>query len=164
MQKGMTYIVRPCMQPLYRPFIVTLSSLGSIQWLVGPASSSLTDEMNVRDSTRATSEGSERKRKLFSFFLSGVARPFFTHSCIRRSYSSFEPSTTTTLSGSHILTHSSTQALIFGCLMSLSVKLIQQLLYNRRKQRNSGFYNVTHCFQSPFLCRGKGVFLPYSKI
>ena len=86
--------------------MVALSSFGSIQWFVGPASSSFTEEMKVRDSTRATSEGSERKRKQFSFALSGVARPASTHFFIRRSYSSVEPSTTTTLSGSHISMHS----------------------------------------------------------
>ena len=83
--------------------------------------SSFTDEINVRASTRATSEGRERKRKLLGFFARGVARPASTHFFIRRSYSSFEPSQTTTLSGSHIFTHSSTQALILGFLISSTV-------------------------------------------
>ena len=37
-------------------------SPGSRQWLVGPASSSDSEQMNVRSSTRATSLGSERAR------------------------------------------------------------------------------------------------------
>ena len=39
MEKGITYIVRPFMQPVYRPVIVSLSSSGATQLLVGPASS-----------------------------------------------------------------------------------------------------------------------------
>src|SRR5574344_3163828 len=56
MQNGITYMVRPCIQPLYRPVIVALSSLGSIQLFVGPASSCFLEEMNVLPSTRARSE------------------------------------------------------------------------------------------------------------
>src|ERR671933_1093866 len=59
MQKGMTYIVRPRMQPRYSSVITAFISPGSIQLLVGPASASSTEQMNVRSSTRATSEGSE---------------------------------------------------------------------------------------------------------
>lgn len=57
MQKGITYMVRPFMQPLKRPFSLAFISTGSAQWLVGPASSSFSLQMNVRSSTRATSEG-----------------------------------------------------------------------------------------------------------
>ena len=63
---GMTYIVRPFMQPAKRPFLgsrrIFLSLSGAIQWLVGPASISLAVEMNVRPSTRATSDSCERAR------------------------------------------------------------------------------------------------------
>lgn len=34
-------------------------SEGAFQWFVGPASSSFSEQMKVRSSTRATSEGSE---------------------------------------------------------------------------------------------------------
>ena len=61
----MTYIVRPRIAPSNSPFIVTFISAGSIQLLVGPASSSRCEQMNVRSSTRATSLGSERARKEF---------------------------------------------------------------------------------------------------
>ena len=61
-EKGTTYIVRPAMQPLKRPFSVSRISAGSRQWLVGPASSSRSEQMKVRSSTRATSAGSERAR------------------------------------------------------------------------------------------------------
>src|SRR3954447_22819821 len=58
-EKGTTYIVRPFMQPLNRSFRVSFISDGGRQWLVGPASSSRSEQMNVRSSTRATSAGSE---------------------------------------------------------------------------------------------------------
>ena len=61
-EKGTTYIVRPTMQPLKRPFSISRISAGSRQLLVGPASSSVSEQMKVRSSTRATSAGSERAR------------------------------------------------------------------------------------------------------
>ena len=36
-ENGMMYIVRPFIQPLYKPFIVVFNSAGSIQLFVGPA-------------------------------------------------------------------------------------------------------------------------------
>lgn len=62
MQKGTTYIVRPRIEPRKMPCSpakISRISAGSFQWLVGPASSSLAEQMKVRSSTRATSEGSE---------------------------------------------------------------------------------------------------------
>ncbi len=59
MEKGTTYIVRPRMQPLNSAFRVPRISSGAIQLLVGPASSSFSEQMKVRLSTRATSRGSE---------------------------------------------------------------------------------------------------------
>src|ERR1044072_5828104 len=56
-EKGTTYMVRPTMQPLKRPFSFSRISAGSHQLLVGPASSSLSEQMKVRSSTRATSPG-----------------------------------------------------------------------------------------------------------
>ena len=61
-EKGTTYIVRPFMQPSNRPFRVFRISAGSRQLLVGPAPSSVSEQMKVRSSTRATSLGSERAR------------------------------------------------------------------------------------------------------
>ncbi len=58
-EKGTTYMVRPRMQPLNRPPRMERISPGSIQLLVGPASSSFSEQMKVRLSTRATSRGSE---------------------------------------------------------------------------------------------------------
>ena len=60
--KGMTYIVRPFMQPLYAFVIFFFISSGSIQWFVGPASISFFEQMKVRPSTRATSLSCERAR------------------------------------------------------------------------------------------------------
>ncbi len=62
MLNGTTYIVRPRIEPLNRSFRVSRISAGSAQLLVGPASSSRAEQMNVRSSTRATSAGSDRAR------------------------------------------------------------------------------------------------------
>jgi hypothetical protein len=61
-ENGTTYIVRPRMQPLKRSVSVSRISAGSRQLLVGPASASLSEQMKVRSSTRATSPASERAR------------------------------------------------------------------------------------------------------
>ena len=62
MLNGTTYIVRPRMQPLKRPLSVARISAGSTQLLVGPASSFAFEQMKVRSSTRATSDGSDQAR------------------------------------------------------------------------------------------------------
>jgi hypothetical protein len=59
MQNGTTYIVRPRMQPSKSGLSVSRISFGSIQLLVGPASSFFSAQMKVRLSTRATSLGSD---------------------------------------------------------------------------------------------------------
>jgi len=61
-EKGTTYIVRPFIEPLKSfPSCLRISA-GGLQLLVGPASSSFSEQMNVRSSTLATSSGSERAR------------------------------------------------------------------------------------------------------
>jgi hypothetical protein len=62
MLNGITYIVRPRMQPSNRPFSVARISAGGAQLLVGPASLRFIEQMKVRSSTRPTSEGCERAR------------------------------------------------------------------------------------------------------
>ena len=57
MQYGMTYIVRPSMQPANSASIFACAASGSIQLLLGPASYSWGVQTKVRCSTRATSEG-----------------------------------------------------------------------------------------------------------
>ena len=73
---GITYSVRPFMQPLKRSSIVFFIATGSAQLFVGPASSLFAAQMKVRSSTRATSLGCERARKefgrSFSFSLTNV--------------------------------------------------------------------------------------------
>ena len=59
MQNGTTYMVRPRMQPSNSGRSVARISSGAIQLLVGPASSSSFEQMKVRSSTRATSDGSD---------------------------------------------------------------------------------------------------------
>src|SRR5260370_840094 len=94
MLKGTTYIVRPRMQPSNRPLSVSFISLGCTQLLVGPASVLLKEQIKVRSSTRATSPGSERVRKLLGRFsaLSRINVPDSTICAHRRSYSSCDPS------------------------------------------------------------------------
>jgi hypothetical protein len=62
MEKGTTYMVRPRIEPRNSPVSVSRISAGSRQLFVGPAASSLSEQMKVRSSTRATSPGSERAR------------------------------------------------------------------------------------------------------
>ena len=69
-ENGTTYIVRPRMQPSNRPFSVSRISAGSHQLFVGPASSSRSEQMKVRSSTRATSVGSDSARYEFGRFAS----------------------------------------------------------------------------------------------
>ena len=87
-------------------------SAGSIQLFVGPASASLTEQMNVLSSTRATSSGSEAAWNEFGFF-SGSRRvyvPASTSSWVSRSHSSCDPSHQTTRSGVVRLATSDTQS------------------------------------------------------
>jgi hypothetical protein len=58
-ENGTTYMVRPLIEPRNRSVRVARISAGSRQWLVGPASTSRSLQMNVRSSTLATSAGSE---------------------------------------------------------------------------------------------------------
>jgi hypothetical protein len=62
MLNGITYIVRPRMQPLEQAGQLFLHLAGSSQLLLGPASSLFCEQMKVRSSTRATSEGSDQAR------------------------------------------------------------------------------------------------------
>jgi hypothetical protein len=94
MLNGTTYIVRPAIDPANRPRRIPIIVRGSIQLFVGPASSSLRAQMNVRSSTRATSLGSLRARKLRGRF-SGFKRmkaPDSTSCSHSSSYSDCEPS------------------------------------------------------------------------
>ncbi|CAB5055625.1 unannotated protein [freshwater metagenome] len=85
-------MVRPCIDPLYRSVIIFFISLGAIQLLVGPASDSLTEQINVLSSTRATSFGLDAHQKELGFFLSRTNVPAFTNSPVIRVHSSSEPS------------------------------------------------------------------------
>ncbi len=62
MLKGITYMVRPRMQPSNSGCRVARISAGAFQLLVGPASSWRSLQMKVRSSTRATSDGSDQAR------------------------------------------------------------------------------------------------------
>ena len=87
MLKGMMYMVRPLMQPGNSVLIFLSSSAGAIQfpslpWTPSAASGMVVIffgvEMNVRDSTRATSFGSVRARKQLSYFGRGMSTPAST--------------------------------------------------------------------------------------
>jgi hypothetical protein len=82
------------MHPSNSPSSVRRICAGATQLLVGPASSRDSLQMNVRSSTRATSEGSERARKLPGRFTGSSAMnvPAATISSHRRRYSSSLPS------------------------------------------------------------------------
>ncbi len=101
MLNGMTYMVRPAMHPSNKAVRVSFISLGLTQLLVGPASDLLWQQINVRSSTRATSLGSERERKLLGRFASlrRMKVPLSTISVQSRSFSSSEPSQMYTRSG-----------------------------------------------------------------
>jgi len=60
MLKGMTYMVRPRIEPLNTAFSFLRITNGSSQLFVGPALSFDSEQMKVRSSTRATSLGEER--------------------------------------------------------------------------------------------------------
>ncbi len=60
MEKGMTYMVRPRMEPLKSCLSFLRMTKGFSQLLVGPAFSLEREQMKVRSSTRATSLGLER--------------------------------------------------------------------------------------------------------
>src|SRR5205807_4768121 len=79
---------------------------------VGPTSSSCSEQMNVRSSTRATSAGSERAQWLLGRLasLSRVNVPASTSSWAKRSYSSADPSHQWMRSGWHRAATSSTQS------------------------------------------------------
>ena len=93
-ENGTTYIVRPRIEPLNSSVSVSRISSGSRQLLVGPASSSSSEQMKVRSSTRATSFGFERARYEFGRFASESRSkvPASTSCRHSSSYSSAEPS------------------------------------------------------------------------
>lgn len=115
MENGTTYMVRPRMQPSNSGRSVSRMAAGAIQLLVGPASSSRSLQMKVRSSTRATSDASERARKLPGR-LAGLSRmkvPASTSSWHSRSYSAWLPSHQWMRSGLHSAAISATQARSF---------------------------------------------------
>src|SRR3954470_8223067 len=89
-ENGTTYMVRPFIDPRNSSVSVARISTGSRQLLVGPASASRFEQMNVRSSTRATSAGSEAAQyelgRLAS--LNVVNVPLSTRTWHRQSYSS----------------------------------------------------------------------------
>src|SRR4029453_8998677 len=114
-ENGTTYNVRPCMAPVNRLVSSRRISAGSCQLLVGPASTSRSEQMNVRSSTRATSGGSDRARKLFgrrSWFRRSNVPPS-TSSFVCRSHSASDPSHHSTRSGSRTRAQRSTQSWSF---------------------------------------------------
>jgi hypothetical protein len=101
MQNGTTYMTRPRIEPSKNsPNVVRICS-GAIQLLVGPASCSRSEQMNVRSSTRATSPGSDAHQKLFgrSSGISRVKVPASTSRLVSCSHSACDPSHQMTSSG-----------------------------------------------------------------
>ncbi len=117
MQNGITYMVRPAMQPANSPAKLACICAGAIQLLVGPASSCFSEQMNVRSSTRATSDGSDDAAKLPGR-RSGFSRvnvPCRTSRPASHSRSPGEPSHQQTRSGRASAATSRTQAISPRC-------------------------------------------------
>jgi hypothetical protein len=118
-ENGMTYMVRPRIEPRKRSVSRPRISAGGRQLLVTPASSSFSEQMKVRSSTRATSPGSERARNEFgrtpSASFSKV--PPSTSSWHMAWYSSSDPSHHTTRSGWVSSATSATHARSFALLV-----------------------------------------------
>src|SRR6476661_6124381 len=112
MLKGTTYMVRPFIEPRNSSSSLPRISAGLFQLLVGPASASLSEQMKVRSSTRATSLGSECAQYEPGRFAgsSSVKVPASTSCLHRRACSSSDPSNQWTSSGWQSSTISSTQA------------------------------------------------------
>lgn len=102
--------------------MVAFISAGFIQLFVGPASSSRSEQMNVRSSTRATSLGSEAAQNEFGFFASRTSVPAATRWVVNSRHSSSDPSHQYTRSGvvsaATSRTHSSRSAWVVGAWSS----------------------------------------------
>src|ERR1700754_1787487 len=125
-ENGTTYIVRPRMAPANLSCRTSRIWIGSRQLFVGPASSSRSEQMNVRSSTRATSPGSLRARyefgRLASESFSNV--PASTSSAHSASYSSADPSHQWTADACVNSATSSTQERSFLCLVGTVVSMV----------------------------------------
>src|SRR5882724_3602300 len=134
---GITYIVRPFMQPLNFSSMTFFISAASAQLFVGPASSFVLEQMNVRSSTRATSLGCERARYEPGRFcaLSLMNVPFLTIKSQSVWFSASEPSHQKIFSGWHSAAISSTQDINFWWFVffSPSVRVIKFQIGCRRK-------------------------------
>src|ERR1017187_4195132 len=121
------------MQPLNRSSIVFFISTGSAQSFVGPASSLVFEQMNVRSSTRATSLGCDRARyepgRNFSFSLMNV--PCSTIRSHKAWFSASEPSHQWTAAGSQRLVISRTQAARFWLAVTEWFVWVFDIIYFR---------------------------------
>lgn len=118
-------LLRPRMQPANTSRRLARISAGGAQLLVGPASSRVAEQMKVRSSTRATSDGCVRARKLLGRS-SGFRRmkvPAWTISSHKRSYSACEPSHQCTWSGWHNAVMSCTSASSAACRVGVGCGL-----------------------------------------
>ena len=150
MLNGTTYIVRPRIAPLNFSVRSSAHLAGSRQLLVGPASSSRSEQMNVRSSTRATSPGSESARyefgRLASLRRSNV--PASTSRCASRSYSSAEPSHQWIASGWVSSATSSTQRSSFLFVVRALVVSIVTGVFNLSRSE-SGKMGLCHTMANP---------------
>src|SRR3954452_7900114 len=122
-ENGTTYIVRPAIEPRNRSVSVSRISPGSRQLFVGPASTSFSEQINVRSSTRATSPGSERAMyELGRFASESLPKVPASTSCWQSwSYSSAEPSHQWIDSGCARAAISSTHEMSFAFLVGTFV-------------------------------------------
>ena len=112
MLNGITYMVRPRIEPWNSSRSFGRISAGFIQLLVGPASPSCSEQMYVRSSTRATSLGSlvAQNEPGFFFGSSSTKVPASTSCLHSSSNSASDPSTQCTDAGSQSSAMDSTQA------------------------------------------------------
>lgn len=123
MLKGMTYMVRPFMQPGNLSLIAACMSFSAIQLpsipgvafsVTGTVCSFESVEMNVFPSTLATSAGLVLASQQFSYFGRGMMVPFFSMMPWSNLLSPSVPSQMCTLSGWQSSTHFSTYCLTAG--------------------------------------------------
>src|SRR3954468_689399 len=137
MENGTTYMVRPRIEPSKSLRRVSFISAGSRQLLVGPASASFWEQMNVRSSTRATSPGSERAMYEFGRLASeSFSKVPASTSCWQSwSYSSAEPSHQWMASGWVSAAISSTQEISFTFFVGTFVSTAITRLLPRHENR-----------------------------
>ena len=150
MQYGMTYMVRPFIAPSNSLRSLSYMTFGSSQLLVGPASSFLREQMNVRPSTRATSLTAvlcNRQPGSFSGLRASISPVASAWSRSSLSCASL-PSIQTTLSGSTSAFISSIQLRTFLLLVMLLLlsMYLERFLKRYKKNGKPVFFGLSRLY------------------